>query len=946
MGMMARRGVVRWRSFLLSGVSALALGLGGALTVLPTLAQAGNTDIPGGAPGDGDTVSVKGGDSLTWDAADGTGSSTADIEFTGGGGAASIKLEDSGTGGWLTFRTIDVSDDQGTSTVNIDATNGDIEVFLQGNVTNSDATPVNDVKIVLIDGGNTASFTVDGYADPQSAYTVDGCTYPQGCQTIEATIDGAADGEGVLTLQGNVPAVFTRNIGATGRLKSIVIGDTAEPSAGIGTFEGTVEADTITVYGVGSEATFRKGVTTTGEFKADLSTVTVGAASTFGALTIDEATADFTGLVTVNGDVLVQQQGDATFNDGLDVNGDMSVITTGKTTVESTADISGSLEIDNATISFSGPLTMSGGAAEKVFVDNGAVATFSGEVDASNGASLQVGSASDGPATVTFSDATHFGGAADIDGTATFNARSAGQLFQAGATTVGAHHATTLNVNSGMKLASLTVGAKDATIVIGKTATFDPVAAAQVIEVTGGTTVNGALSIKLGDGTGAIADGSTITVIKDSGTNFGAIVVVGTPTAGQIGLIDSAMIDLQDASSTGRLDVQVVYDTTPEGATGNALAALGQALKAASEGNDDEAWDALVNLAASETQAAGETLLPGNTGAGNPQVVAAATKGAMGTVGARLALGRVSRGQWFQQASLGAQETGMSAGSEGMTAGVWMQGFGNLSSQDTSGSDPGYDATTGGLTIGADTRLGPEDRWTAGGAFSFAGTNVDGRETTNAQTDMNTYQFMAYGGYTAPQWYVDAMVAYGLQSVDTARTIAIGALRRTARGEYQNHQLSTNLAVGVPVGVGENFVITPEASLFYLHNWAQSYTETGAGALNLKVDPDDLDVLEGAIGATVAYRHETAEYTWYPEMRAALLYEFLGERGNTTSTYTGGGSAFKTQGADPAQIGGTVGVGLNVASADGTYEFGLDYDAELRAGFVSHTGMLKFRYNF
>jgi outer membrane autotransporter protein len=142
------------------------------------------------------------------------------------------------------------------------------------------------------------------------------------------------------------------------------------------------------------------------------------------------------------------------------------------------------------------------------------------------------------------------------------------------------------------------------------------------------------------------------------------------------------------------------------------------------------------------------------------------------------------------------------------------------------------------------------------------------------------------------------------------------------------------------------FTITPKAGLFYAYTSSDSYTETGAGGMNLVVNPDDTSMLEGSIGVNVAYDHKVSGGMLRPEVRAAVLYEFLDDNASATSRFTGAGATFNTEGLDTAQLGGTLGFGVGYTTADGMWEIRGDYDAELRQDFVGHSGMLTGRVNF
>jgi hypothetical protein len=84
--------------------------------------------------------------------------------------------------------------------------------------------------------------------------------------------------------------------------------------------------------------------------------------------------------------------------------------------------------------------------------------------------------------------------------------------------------------------------------------------------------------------------------------------------------------------------------------------------------------------------------------------------------------------------------------------------------------------------------------------------------------------------------------------------------------------------------------------------------------------------------------------TLTPSVRGGISYDFSGEEAVATSKFTGGGASFKTTGADVEQFGSNLGVGITYD--DGRYSIGANYDAELKSGFVGHSGSLETRVKF
>ena len=132
---------------------------------------------------------------------------------------------------------------------------------------------------------------------------------------------------------------------------------------------------------------------------------------------------------------------------------------------------------------------------------------------------------------------------------------------------------------------------------------------------------------------------------------------------------------------------------------------------------------------------------------------------------------------------------------------------------------------------------------------------------------------------------------------------------------------------------------TPEVGMRYLHISQDAY-QSWLG----EVDALDTDYLTGVAGVKYAFEIETdSELSLRPELRAAATYDFLSD--SAVATITAPGNLSYVIDADRlSRLGGEFGIGL-VGIYKGV-EVSLNYDLDLHEDYTSHTGMLKFRYNF
>ena len=243
------------------------------------------------------------------------------------------------------------------------------------------------------------------------------------------------------------------------------------------------------------------------------------------------------------------------------------------------------------------------------------------------------------------------------------------------------------------------------------------------------------------------------------------------------------------------------------------------------------------------------------------------------------------------------EESGVSSGDDLRRKGMWFKASGSLAQQDKRSGVSGYNSHTYGATLGMDNLV--RNNLRLGLALSAAQSKVKSKGADKTKTDVMSYQVAAYGSYEG-RYFVEGQLAYALNKNDTARTVLGGD---KAKGDFQSHQYSASLGAGVPFGFENGIVLTPKAGLFYSYTQSDTYTETDGGDLNLKVTPEDTQILEASLGATVSYEHTNVDgSTFRPEFRAAALYEFLGDDGTATAKYTKTGATIKTPGMEPAKF--------------------------------------------
>ena len=217
----------------------------------------------------------------------------------------------------------------------------------------------------------------------------------------------------------------------------------------------------------------------------------------------------------------------------------------------------------------------------------------------------------------------------------------------------------------------------------------------------------------------------------------------------------------------------------------------------------------------------------------------------------------------------------------------------------------------------------------------------------NGRTDINATQLSWYGGYRVPEnpFYVNYSLSYAYNEYGGSREIYVGpADNRVARANYHSNLYGVMVEAGYAVAM-EKAVVTPLLSVCYNRLQVAEYRETGAGDLSLNVAAQDYERVRLAPGIRVEASYEAGWGTITPEIHARFLWDPVSERQQILSSFAGGGTAFSTEGYEPAKEGVNVGTSVTLA-AKGNTTVSVQYDLETREDYYSHTGRLNVSFMF
>ena len=289
-------------------------------------------------------------------------------------------------------------------------------------------------------------------------------------------------------------------------------------------------------------------------------------------------------------------------------------------------------------------------------------------------------------------------------------------------------------------------------------------------------------------------------------------------------------------------------------------------------------------------------------------------------------------------------DTGISSGDESKLNGIWAKEYGSYLDQGTRKGISGYKAWNTGTAIGVDRLFSDVFTFGVSGGYAYGKVNSD---TNDAKTNINSAQGIIYAGYQDANfpYFINTAWSFAWDWYKGKRDISVGAIERTADADYEGQQYGVYLGGGYKFNLGKNLELTPLVSIQWNHLCLAGYTETDAGSMNLSVNRQSYNILQSGLGARVASQ---VKYKWgnfTPELHVKWLYDFIGDAMAVTSTYTGGGGSFTSNGAQPAKSSINLGGKLSF-DLKNDISLIVECDTEAKDEFFDVSGSATLRYKF
>ncbi len=251
----------------------------------------------------------------------------------------------------------------------------------------------------------------------------------------------------------------------------------------------------------------------------------------------------------------------------------------------------------------------------------------------------------------------------------------------------------------------------------------------------------------------------------------------------------------------------------------------------------------------------------------------------------------------------------------------------------------GYDGF-GGI-VGIEEKI--SDTFVAGWTFAYLRTEI-GMDQDRGHETVDQYRVGPHFTKDFENFYVDLSATYGFGWHEGQRNINIPGLVRQAYNQHDSHDATIYGGIGMDIPRGR-FTLSPQASLQYQYLYIDGYTETGAGAANLRMDSVSTNSLRSTLGGRVSFQPYDEKPQCVYSVWGGWAHEYMGDDNDTKARLTGGGNAFAIEGSTSDRDSYYFGGGIKTPIRENLSAF-FAYNGEFNDKSENHTLSVSLRLLF
>ena len=259
----------------------------------------------------------------------------------------------------------------------------------------------------------------------------------------------------------------------------------------------------------------------------------------------------------------------------------------------------------------------------------------------------------------------------------------------------------------------------------------------------------------------------------------------------------------------------------------------------------------------------------------------------------------------------------------------------------------GYDLSGEGFTMGMDRKVADNLLVGLATGYTHATASFSG---SGGSADLDLVPISLYAAYMPQSFYIFGTAGYALNLYDLDRLISFsspgGSVSRAASSSPMGNLFNFYGEAGYDVKF-KPLVVTPIVSMGYSHLGIDSFTESGAGSLDLNVSSQSIDSAQSGVGVRIAAPAASDLMKAVPQVFATWQHEFCDGKQdiNASLINTPGASTFgwETEGGNRnfANVGGDLSMFVR---KDLSVHF--SYNAEVGGGDITHIFSAGLRWQF
>ncbi|MBI4677972.1 MAG: autotransporter domain-containing protein [Elusimicrobia bacterium] len=261
-----------------------------------------------------------------------------------------------------------------------------------------------------------------------------------------------------------------------------------------------------------------------------------------------------------------------------------------------------------------------------------------------------------------------------------------------------------------------------------------------------------------------------------------------------------------------------------------------------------------------------------------------------------------------------------------------------------SGLQPGYAFNSAGVIVGADRVV--SDHLAAGLSAGYVRGHASIYAPGSGTVDSHSARFGGYATAFSERAHANLYLGGALDLFSTNRDIVVGSLKRTATADPVAGEFNADAGVGYDFRPTPWGTFSPFAGLSYDRLMIGSFTEDGAGDLDLAVGRQTAETLRSRVGLRLSEKFDGGSYVFTPYASAGWRHELLSQsRPIEARLARGAGNAFSVKTGDYARDGMLLGAGFSLDWSD-RLSAKFDYSGDFRSHFMENVFNAGLRLKF